>query len=125
MLIDDNEIDNFINKKMMEGCNFSEHIYVHTSGKSALEFMKNLETMGNHGKSIFPKIIFLDINMPIMDGYQFISEFEKFPDEFKKDTSIVILTTSLNPDDGVKSGKISYIIKFINKPLTQKILNSL
>ncbi|MCH7535452.1 MAG: hypothetical protein IH948_06850 [Bacteroidetes bacterium] len=43
MLVDDNEVDNFINQKMIEGSNFAEHVYVHTSGKSALEFLHNLE----------------------------------------------------------------------------------
>ncbi|HEY4799487.1 MAG TPA: response regulator, partial [Bacteroidia bacterium] len=117
--------DNFINKRMIEGCFFAKHIYVHTSGKSALEFLKNLESMGNGGRSAFPKIIFLDINMPIMDGYQFITEFEKLPKELIRDSRIVLLTTSLNPDDIEKSKKISSVSKFINKPLTPKILESL
>ena len=110
---------------MIEGCFFAKHIYVHTSGKSALEFLKNLESMGNGGRSAFPKIIFLDINMPIMDGYQFITEFEKLPKELIRDSRIVLLTTSLNPDDIEKSKKISSVSKFINKPLTPKILESL
>jgi CheY-like chemotaxis protein len=125
MLIDDNHLDNFINQKMIEGCNFSSSIYVHTSSKSALEFLNNLVRMGSSGKIIFPAFIFLDINMPIMDGYQFINEFEKIPDEFKNKTKIAFLTTSLNPDDTIKARKISYVVEFINKPLTHKILSTL
>ena len=67
MLIDDSEIDNFINQKMIEGCNIAERIYIHTSSKSALEFLKNIERTSEVAKNLIPEIIFLDINMPIMD----------------------------------------------------------
>ena len=74
MLIDDNEIDNFINQKMIEGCNFAERIYVHTSGKSAIEFLCNLARIKEVPEELIPEIIFVDINMPIMDGFQFLEE---------------------------------------------------
>lgn len=125
MLIDDNEIDNFINMKMMEGCNFAEHIHVHTSSKSALEFSQNIERIGAAAKNLFPKVIFLDINMPIMDGFQFADEFEKISESLIKETRILILTTSLNPDDAEKAKKYKRIARFVNKPLTQQLLNSL
>jgi CheY-like chemotaxis protein len=125
MLIDDSEIDNFINHKMIEGCNFAERVYIHTSSKSALEFLKNLERTGKVPKELVPEIIFLDINMPIMDGFQFIDEFEKLAKEFKQKTRIVMLTTSVNPSDIERSQKNKYIIKYINKPLTQDMLTSL
>ncbi len=125
MLIDDNEIDNFINVKMMEGCSFAEHIHVHTSSKSALEFLLNIERTGDAGRILFPKVIFVDINMPIMDGFQFITEFEKFPDALKNDTQINILTTSLNPDDMEKAKRHKLIRKFLNKPLNEKTLDTL
>jgi CheY-like chemotaxis protein len=125
MLIDDSEIDNFINHKMIEGCNFAERTYIHTSSKSALEFLKNLERTGKVPKELIPEIIFLDINMPIMDGFQFIEEFDKLAKEFKSRSKIVMLTTSVNPSDIERSQKNKYIIKYINKPLTQDVLGSI
>lgn len=125
MLIDDSEIDNFINHKMIEGCNFAERTYIHTSSKSALEFLKNLERTGKVPQELIPEIIFLDINMPIMDGFQFIEEFDKLAKEFKSKSKIVMLTTSVNPSDIERSQKNKYIIKYINKPLTQEVLNSI
>jgi CheY-like chemotaxis protein len=125
MLIDDSEIDNFINLKMLEGCNFAERVYVHTNGRSALEFLKNIERMGEKEISLFPEVIFLDLNMPIMDGYQFADEFEKIPDLLKAKTKIVVLTTSLNPQDTEKSKKYPQIISYINKPLTCQSIGSL
>jgi len=124
MLIDDSEIDNFINQKMIEGCNIADRIYIHTSSKSALEFLKNIERTTDVSKNLIPEIIFLDINMPIMDGFQFLDEFDKLSDAFKT-VKVVMLTTSINPSDIERSSKNKYIIKYINKPLTQDILNSL
>lgn len=124
MLIDDSEIDNFINQKMIEGCNIAERIYIHTSSKSALEFLKNLERTPDCPPHLIPQIIFLDINMPIMDGFQFLDEFDKLSEIFKK-VKVVMLTTSINPFDIERSTQNKYIVKYINKPLTQEILSSL
>lgn len=125
MLIDDSEIDNFINLKMLEGSNFSERIYVHTNGKSAIEFLKNIERMETKERSLFPNVIFLDLNMPIMDGYQFADEFEKISSSLKSKTKIFILTTSLNPTDIEKAKKYAQIVRYLNKPLTSEVINSL
>ena len=123
MLVDDSEIDNFINLKMIEGCNFAERVYVHSNGKSALEFLKNLERLDSKDGSLFPELIFLDLNMPIMDGFQFVEEFEKIPAKFTASTKIIILTTSLNPNDMERSKRHPHIVKFINKPLSQATLD--
>ncbi len=125
MLIDDSEIDNFINQKMMEGHGFSERIYVHTSSRSALEFMKSLRSTGLNLHELLPRIIFLDINMPIMDGFQFIEEFEKMGEEITSVCKIVMLTSSINPADLEKSKQTPAIYQYINKPLTKEMLESL
>ena len=124
MLIDDSEIDNFINLKMLEGCSFADRIYVHTNGKSALEFLKNIERMGEKSTELFPQVIFLDLMMPVMDGYQFFDEFEKMPDLLIRRTKVFILTTSLNPSDLGRSKKYKNIAGFVNKPLTQQLLDA-
>jgi CheY-like chemotaxis protein len=126
MLIDDSEIDNFINQKMIEGCNFADKIYIHTSSKSGLEFLRNLERTAANSNSmdLIPDIIFLDINMPIMDGFQFVEEFDKLSGDFKN-SKIVMLTTSINPADIERSKMSKYVVKYLNKPLTQDALASL
>ena len=125
MLVDDSEIDNFINHKMIEGCNFADQVYMHTSSRSALEFLKNIERMETVPENIIPEIIFLDINMPIMDGFQFVEEFEKLGRQLTGVSKIVILTTSINPSDFEVSKKYRNIIKFINKPLTHNVLSTI
>jgi CheY-like chemotaxis protein len=125
MLIDDNEIDNLINQKMIEAANISEHIYTHSGAKSAIEFLRNIEKLGKEAEHVLPDVIFLDIDMPLMDGFQFLDEFDKLTEVTKDKCSIVMLTSSINPQDVNKSHKYSCVKQYINKPLTQKNLEKL
>ena len=125
MLIDDNEIDNLINQKMIEAANISEHIYTHSGAKSAIEFLRNIEKLGKEAEHVLPDVIFLDIDMPLMDGFQFLDEFDKLAEVTKEKCSIVMLTSSINPQDVNKSHKYACVKQYINKPLTQKNLEKL
>ena len=117
MLIDDNEIDNLINQKMIESAEIAQHIYTHTGAKSAIEFLRNLEKL-DLADQVLPDIIFLDIDMPLMDGFQFLDEFEKLSLATKKKCRIVMLTSSINPQDFNRSKKYINVKLYLNKLLT-------
>lgn len=126
MLIDDNEIDNLINQKMVEAARLSDYIYTHTGAKSAIEFLKNIEQLEkNIVESVLPDVIFLDIDMPLMDGFQFLEEFNKLKDTTIKKCKIIMLTSSINPQDVSKSKKYEAVKKYLNKPLSQESLTEL
>lgn len=117
MLIDDNEIDNLINQKMIEAASIAENIYTHTGAKSAIEFLRNMEKLEVADK-VLPDVIFLDIDMPLMDGFQFLDEFEKLTNVAKKKCRIVMLTSSINPQDFNRSKKYENVRLYLNKPLS-------
>jgi CheY-like chemotaxis protein len=117
MLIDDNEIDNLINQKMIEAASIAENIYTHTGAKSAIEFLRNMEKLEVADK-VLPDVIFLDIDMPLMDGFQFLDEFEKLTNVAKKKCKIVMLTSSINPQDFNRSKKYENVRLYLNKPLS-------
>ncbi len=119
MLIDDNEIDNLINQKMIEAASITENIYTHTGAKSAIEFLRNMEKMELADK-VLPDVIFLDIDMPLMDGFQFLDEFENLSPMTRKKCKIIMLTSSINPQDFNRSKKYLNVRLYLNKPLSHE-----
>ncbi len=124
MLIDDNEIDNLINHKMIEAAAVADNIYTHTGAKSAIEFLRNMERL-DVAEQVLPDVIFLDIDMPLMDGFQFLDEFEKLSEATRKKCRIVMLTSSINPQDFSRSKKYESVKLYLNKPLTHENIVSL
>ena len=115
MLIDDNETDNFISKRIIEIAEFAGEVVIKNSGQSALSYIEEHKDIPKK----LPDLIFLDINMPIVDGFVFLYEFENFPPEVKDKCKIVILSSSDNKRDIDKIVNNNHVIKFITKPLTE------
>ena len=121
MLVDDNETDNFISKRIIEITDFAQEVVIKSSGKSALEYIGAHRNDPNK----LPDLIFLDINMPIVDGFVFLYEFEKFADLVKNKCRVIILSSSDNKRDIDKIVNNDHVIKFVTKPLTEKELNDI
>ncbi len=121
MLIDDNETDNFISKRIIEIAEFAGEVVIKNSGQSALNYIEQYKSEPEK----LPELIFLDINMPIVDGFVFLYEFENFPPEVKDKCKIVILSSSDNKRDIDKIVNNDHVIKFITKPLTEATLTEI
>lgn len=116
MLIDDNPLDNFINTKLIKINNFASEIIIIERPEEALNLLR-------FGK-VKPDIIFLDIRMPVMDGFQFLEEYDKL-DIDKSQTEIVVLSSSINPADIDRAKHNKYVTSYFNKSLTPEILMKL
>ncbi|EHQ26952.1 response regulator [Mucilaginibacter paludis] len=117
LLIDDNFIDNFVTRKILESGNFAKEIVVYQSAPEAIQALKD--------KKIVPDVIFLDIRMPLMDGFAFLDEYDKLVIDHKQDIKIFMLSSSLDPVDFRLSTQNKYITQFIHKPITHKVLEAI
>jgi CheY-like chemotaxis protein len=117
LLIDDNYIDNFVTRRILEGGNFAEKVIVSQSAAEAIDSLRS--------GSVKPDVIFLDIRMPVMGGFEFLQEYDKLEIDGKKMIKIFMLSSSLDPTDLKKSSNNKYITQFIHKPITQKILDDI
>lgn len=123
MLIDDNKIDLFISEKIIKKLCIDSNIRTFSSAKSGIEFLKLLEENTFSKTMLVPDIILLDINMPEMDGFQFLNEFNKLTKMKEKNIKIYMLSSSSNLKDINKAKNNKVCSGFINKPLTVQSLN--
>jgi CheY-like chemotaxis protein len=118
LLVDDNEIDNFINEKVISSTGFANHIIVKKSADEALAFLK--ENTQN-----IPDLIFLDLNMPVKDGFGFLEDFETLDENIKSKLKVIVLSSSISPEDISKASTNPRVLKYINKPLSEKYLEAI
>jgi CheY-like chemotaxis protein len=121
MLVDDNDTDNFISKRIIEISKFARRVEVKSSGKGALDYIKENENSPEN----LPNLIFLDINMPIVDGFVFLYELENFNELVRSKCKVIILSSSDNKRDIDKIINNNHVIKFITKPLTEVVLDEI
>ena len=115
LLIDDNEADNYLHKMVIEELGCAKQVHVVYDGEEAIQYL----TQKNNGHIPIPDVIFLDINMPKMNGWEFLEAYEKLVAEERRCKALVLmLTTSLNPDDYQLADQNDNIKAFMNKPLT-------
>jgi CheY-like chemotaxis protein len=121
LLVDDNEINNLLHERLIEMSDFGAPVVVQQSAMEALDYLRSIAT----DPAKIPEVIFLDIRMPVMDGFGFLDEFEKFPDDVKSKAKVVLLSSTLDPEDNQRAKQYPRVTKMLLKPLTVDQLSSL
>ena len=116
MLVDDNPMENMVNGQLMTSSGFTKKINSFETGNDMLDFLKSADP------EELPEVIFLDIIMPGMDGFQFLEEFEKLDESVRKRCRVVMLSSSDSFKDLNRANKNKLVRKFLNKPLTIEML---
>lgn len=115
-VVDDDELYRFILKTQISQIHPEDEIQLFTNGREALEHVMNGL---NEGPKALPDIIFLDLNMPVMDGWEFLESFAKIADDLPKVVTIYIVTSSMNPEDKKRAESFASVNNFIVKPLSR------
>lgn len=116
ILLDDNNATNYIHKKFIKESECTENCIDFQNGELLLDYLKSED-------SIIPELLFMDINMPTMNAWEFLEEFEKIKNERLKKIVIILLSTSLSPSDDKIAKSISTIKEVQIKPLTVDSIN--
>ena len=119
LIVDDDEVSNFIYTKTMAQVDFATNVVTKRSANDALQFLKNSSKVNP------PDIVFLDINMPIMNGWEFLEEYRKFSRDNVKDVVLVMLSSSVFREDIEKSREYPEVNEYVSKPLTKETLEKI
>jgi CheY-like chemotaxis protein len=124
LLIDDSDADNFYNTDIIEACEVATRVDIVTSTMAAIEYLSNI--ILGVSKTSIPDLIFLDINMPKMNGFKFLEKLDTLPGkDVLKDSKIIVLTTSMNPTDREKISLFPAVSDYMHKPLNDDSLLAL
>ncbi len=112
LIIDDSNVEIFIAQHIIKKKKISEKISTFTTIEESLTYLKSIDKLED-----FPDLIFLDINMPVLNGFDFLESFLEFPNTFQEQCEIIMLTSSDDPKDKVRAMNYSVVKDYFIKPL--------
>ncbi|KAF2342194.1 response regulator [Flavobacterium tistrianum] len=117
IIIEDNLIDQFVTKKLLKKGLDINPVYIANNGKEGMNWIVKNQNQN-------PLIILLDIQMPVMNGFEFLEEFDRLPEEVKEKIEIFVLSSTLDSDEIKKVTENKYVTDFWNKPFRLEILKN-
>jgi len=127
LCVDDDPITLMLCKMVIAKSSFASEIITAQNGEEALNYFDDLK-LNNLGAEIkkYPSLVFLDLNMPVMDGWEFLDHFskEEYTSAFKN-TKIIVLSSTIDPNDIEKSKTYPMVLDFLSKPITKEIVENL
>lgn len=121
LCVDDDPITLMLCKKVIIKAEFGQNIITAENGKVALDLFEEIKSSGGN----YPQLIFLDLNMPVMNGWDFLDEFTKTASSYSDDTRVIILSSTIDPADYQRAEKYDIVSHFMPKPITVEMLNEL
>ncbi len=121
LCVDDDPITLMLYKKVIYKSEFAKNIDTAQNGEEALEYFNNRYSAANE----YPKLIFLDLNMPIMGGWEFLDHFQEERYAAFADTKVIVLSSTIDPNDIDKSKNYPMVIDFQSKPISKEMLEDL
>ncbi|MFB0911503.1 MAG: response regulator [Flavobacterium sp.] len=127
LCVDDDPITLMLCKKVISKTTFSNEIVTALNGEEALQYLNSIKLQDNDSKSPRqPQLIFLDLNMPVMGGWEFLDCFSSIDySDFNTTTKVVILSSTIDPEDLEKANKYPVVVDFLSKPITIAMLDYL
>ncbi len=122
LVIDDDEINNFVCAKVISRSGYADEVKTFLSGQEGLDYLDNAKN--SHDTSA-PDLILLDINMPSMDGWEFLEVYKRMIDKFDRQPVLLMLSSSVYEEDIEKANQYPEVSDYIIKPLTPERLENL
>jgi CheY-like chemotaxis protein len=119
MIIDDNIIDLYISSRMITKNNFGKNVLQYTTAEEALKYLQN----NQDNIPELPQIIFVDIYMPVMSGFEFLEAYDKLSPTLKNHCKAYIISSTIDNDDIARSRSDKNVVSFQVKPITKEFLD--
>ncbi len=122
LLVNDDRTFLFIAEKMLHKSQFCDEVALAENGEFALDYFKALVARGGDFRANAPQFIFLDLHMPIMDGWTFLESYERDYSEYFPETNIIIISSTVDREELKLLKKINLVTGIMDMPMTMEKL---